>query len=378
MKMRILLTVLMIGTFCLSYGQNNKVHASDSLYFIQVSASRTYVEPEIIQDQLNIIDSLGVLKVKSWYKYFVGAFESHQDAYNHMTARKIDGYVTQYFEGEIIVSLTKDEDPVEESDNLDTSVSINSIILSDTIVKEEQKKKLILKKDSVIIPIKSVEIEAAISESEEDSLDLQELSRPIDSVNTEVKILTESGVFLDKRDNADYEWVRIGDQVWMTRNLKFKTPFSINPVTDSSQEDSYGFLYDFRDAEQICPDGWKLPSDKDWMELESELGLENVEVRSIGHRSTGYVGISLKSKSDWVDDGNGMDNYGLNILPAGIASKKGDTKQQNRSSHLWSSSKSMFGIWIRYLKFDSPGILRGISNKNSFLSVRCIKDNLEQ
>ncbi len=359
MKIRILFTVLLLGSFWVSYGQNDLAQAPDSLYFIQVSASRTYVDPVQIQDQLKIADSLGVIKVKSWYKYFVGAFASHKDAFSHMTENKIEGYVTQYFEGEIVVNVV--EAPIS---------------LPETIVKEEPKVSLDSKEKPITISADSVVTQEFIPVAEVDTLVIQELPEVIDSVVTIVKESIDSGIFQDKRDNTNYGWVRIGDQVWMTRNLKFKTPFSINPLADSSQGDSYGYLYDFRDAVQICPDGWRLPSDKDWMTLESDLGIENVELRSIGHRSTGYAGISLKSKSDWIEEGNGMDNFGLNILPAGMASKKGDKKQLNQSSHLWSSSKSMFGIWVRHLRFDSPGVLRGLSNKNSFLSIRCIKDTL--
>jgi len=361
--MRTLLLLLVLGSFSLSYGQIKVVHSPDSLYFIQVAASKTYSEPELIQDQLNLSDSLGVIKVNSWYKYFIGAFETRQDAQNHMTEGEIDGYVTQYFEGEIVVKNAKEVAP---------------IIMADSVAKEEPKVESELKKEAVVIAKDTVKIQEFIPVSEEKVIVIEKPLHVIDSVIPEVKNPRETDNFQDLRDNSSYEWVRIGEQVWMCRNLRFKTQYSIVPGTDSSQVDSYGYLYDYSDAVQVCPAGWHLPSDKEWMTLESELGIDNVELRSIGHRSTAYAGISLKSKFDWIEDGNGMDNYGLNILPAGMASKNGKTKQLNQSAHLWSSSKSMFGIWVRQLKFDSPGVQRGMSSKNAFFSVRCIRDANEQ
>ena len=38
----------------------------------------------------------------------------------------------------------------------------------------------------------------------------------------------------------------------------------------------YGYIYDWETAKNVCPDGWHLPSDKEWFELTEYLGGLNV------------------------------------------------------------------------------------------------------
>ena len=49
--------------------------------------------------------------------------------------------------------------------------------------------------------------------------------------------------------------------------------------------ETYGCLYDWETACDICPDGWHLPSDDEWKELEMYLGMSEEEVYRFG---TGY------------------------------------------------------------------------------------------
>ena len=49
----------------------------------------------------------------------------------------------------------------------------------------------------------------------------------------------------------------------------------------------YGYLYDWRTAQNVCPSGWHLPSDKKWTTLTKYLGGWDV------------AGIFMKSTSGW-------------------------------------------------------------------------------
>src|SRR5690554_1847166 len=126
------------------------------------------------------------------------------------------------------------------------------------------------------------------------------------NVNTEVDSVifykptieeTTSGTFIDSRDGNEYNWVQIGDQVWMVENLKY-LPSVVGPgtgsqttphyyvygydgtnVADAKATDNYatyGVLYNWTTAMNACPDGWHLPSDAEWTELTDYLGGESV------------------------------------------------------------------------------------------------------
>lgn len=63
-------------------------------------------------------------------------------------------------------------------------------------------------------------------------------------------------VYLDSRDNKEYEIILIDSLWWFNEDLLFQTPGSRLP--DSDQYRSR--LYPFNESRIICPKGWRLPS----------------------------------------------------------------------------------------------------------------------
>ena len=105
------------------------------------------------------------------------------------------------------------------------------------------------------------------------------------------------GEYTDVRDGNTYGWVRIGDLEWMTENLKYQVGglpyyectydvFGANyPVAVRSQlintdfeadYETYGNFYTWQEAVESCPEGWRLPTDEDWKNLEMALVLRGV------------------------------------------------------------------------------------------------------
>lgn len=83
-----------------------------------------------------------------------------------------------------------------------------------------------------------------------------------------------TGTFTDSRDNQTYSWVKIGDQVWMSENLAYKTKsgeyWAYN--NDTNNVPIYGYLYSWEIAQTIAPQGWHLPSQAEWQTLVDYLG----------------------------------------------------------------------------------------------------------
>jgi uncharacterized protein (TIGR02145 family) len=209
-------------------------------------------------------------------------------------------------------------------------------------------------------------------------------------------IVPETFKFRDNRDGHRYLAMRIGNQTWMAENLAFLP--EVSPPADQSLDDpkyyvydyegesfeeamsldnfrEYGVLYNYTAAKEACPDGWHLPSDKEWQILEKNMGMSSSNAERIGWRHSGEEAIRLKSADGWTEDGNGDNSSGFNALPAGIRNGNGQFNYSGRFSYFWTSSTHIStNAWSRHMLYASDGVFRAYSSKRAGLSVRCIKD----
>ena len=210
-------------------------------------------------------------------------------------------------------------------------------------------------------------------------------------------------------DGNEYRTVKIGEQIWMAENLNtgtYKNGNNIPNVTnndewnilktgawsyyenDPSNSQNYGKLYNFyavEDARGLCPKGWKVPSEDDWVELEMHLGMNEHETHNWGKRGDAQnVGGKLKKGGTnyWRSPNLGAtNNSGFSALPGGSRGIDGTYIDINFGGYWWTTSLDKthhnpdWGFyWLRYLYSSSKGILRGSFNKESGLSVRCIQN----
>ncbi|MBI9061813.1 MAG: hypothetical protein JEZ14_07475 [Marinilabiliaceae bacterium] len=84
--------------------------------------------------------------------------------------------------------------------------------------------------------------------------------------NVDIDFYSKSGVFVDKRDNKTYKWVKFNKLIWMVDNLAYKPQEGeFWPYRDrSSNVSKYGYFYNWEAAYANCPEGWRLPT---WQEL---------------------------------------------------------------------------------------------------------------
>jgi uncharacterized protein (TIGR02145 family) len=204
-----------------------------------------------------------------------------------------------------------------------------------------------------------------------------------------------SGIFKDCRDIIEYNWVRIGEQIWMAENLAYLPNVSpsisvsdtipvyhvyeyegtnVNVARSNELYLYYGALYNWEAAKTACPAGWKLPEDDDWKVLEKHLGMTESDADSTGWRKSGDVGKKMKSLKGWLGEGNGDNSSGFNALPAGCRYANGGFTAIGWYAHFWSSTEyDSLDTWRRLLMGGRNGISRQNQPKREALSVRCIK-----
>ncbi|MCF8330924.1 MAG: fibrobacter succinogenes major paralogous domain-containing protein, partial [Bacteroidales bacterium] len=178
---------------------------------------------------------------------------------------------------------------------------------------------------------------------------------------------SENKTSTDSRDGQTYKYVKIGNQYWMAENLNYDAG-SGSWVYDnnSSNATTYGRLYDWETACNVCPDGWHLPSDAEWTELTDYLGGENV------------VGGKMKETgtSHWSSPNEGATNEsGFSALPGGCHVGNGNFNGVGSYARFWSSTETnSYNAWFLKLVYDYSVVYYRNYPKGHGFSVRCVKD----
>lgn len=215
-------------------------------------------------------------------------------------------------------------------------------------------------------------------------------------------------------DGKVYPTVVIGEQVWMAKNLavsRYADGSNVPFIPEDEWWDSlrvdekgycfynnsssnlaiYGALYSWEAAvngqhslgpgqqhiQGVCPDGWHLPSDEDWLELETHLGMPVEEAQSQGWR--GNIGGKLKSggREHWLIPNEGATNVSrFSALPAGDRFPNGEYFNLYYSTLFWTStSYDEETAWARGLGYYVTTMYRGHEDaKNWGFSVRCVRN----
>ena len=202
-----------------------------------------------------------------------------------------------------------------------------------------------------------------------------------------------TGCFIDQRDTTKYEVVKIGNQTWMAENLAYLPEVcssnencgywvydyngtDVNLAKNNDNYKNFGVLYNWETALKSCPDGWNLPSDAEWSELELYIGMPYNEIDITGWRGFG-VGESLKSDDFWVA-WKGNNKVGFNIRPAGIRSTGGFANVLH-FGYYWSATQLKKGnVYWRIFSSENFWVGKHEKNIEEGFSVRCIKDNTKK
>lgn len=215
-------------------------------------------------------------------------------------------------------------------------------------------------------------------------------------------VIQQTGTVTDA-DNNIYKTVKIGNQWWMAEDLRVKKyrngDYIIQIQTDTAlwSNDSQGAYCDNKDiagnligrfynwyvvtnSKNIAPDGWHIPSDDEWKQLEKYLGVNSADADKTGWRGT-TEGDQLKMKATqgWTIYNNvwGTNESGFSAVANGCRLYNGTEGDpgQFATEFWWSSSQqNLTEAWYRYLDYKNSNVFRSHTYKNYGFSIRCVKD----
>ncbi len=215
-------------------------------------------------------------------------------------------------------------------------------------------------------------------------------------------------------DGNIYTPVSIGEQTWLKENMKATRYTSGDPLQDGKDAGNldydtisrYYFAYDDQDSnistygrlytwpaamggtasgngnpsgvQGICPEGYHLPSDAEWMQLELFLGMAPWDVVKNKARGDNEGGmLKEKGTAHWLEPNQGAsDDHGFSALPAGERFWSGVYRDKRKRGSYWSSTKFQHNAaWQRWLYHKHGMINRSDFSRISVgASVRCVKD----
>lgn len=221
----------------------------------------------------------------------------------------------------------------------------------------------------------------------------------------EIKFYTSTETVTDIDGNL-YHSIIIGNQTWMVENLRttrYNDGTAIPNITDntawaglttgaycwyynsSSEKDKYGGLYNWYavNTGKLAPKGWHVPTYDEWTTL------INYVLNNFGYSGSCGKALASSDVGEWASAktfaglssnlliGNdvGSNNYsGFSALP-GSSRTSGNFGYNMLAANFWSStsysSTASYAVWLDY---SASNCNKGITNRNSGLSVRCIKD----
>ena len=206
-------------------------------------------------------------------------------------------------------------------------------------------------------------------------------------------IFLRHGTFVDSRDNQTYKWIKIGKQTWMAENLNYITNESYCYNHNVSNCQKYGRLYTWEVATKYaCPDGWHLPTDDEWKELEIYLGMSQEDANIRGWSGSNEGSKLAGNSSLWangkLENDETFGSSGFMALPAGTKNYDvtyssgrfvgGSFNDLRDKTYFWSDSESEYDAedaWFRCLCYNYSGVISNDGYKGYHYSVRCIKDN---
>lgn len=194
--------------------------------------------------------------------------------------------------------------------------------------------------------------------------------------------------------NDSNEGILVGEQVWMSENLNVDKFRNGDPIPEAKTDlewnlaavnhlpawcyydndpdngERFGKIYNWyaiSDSRGIAPEGWRVPTETDWLRLADYLGGDTI------------AGKKLKSIDYWTNKengnpGNGVDEFDFCGLPGGCRGKDRSFSLLGETGAWWSLAnygQDKSGIFFVYKESNSCKV--NSADKAAGLYLRCIK-----
>lgn len=221
--------------------------------------------------------------------------------------------------------------------------------------------------------------------------------------------VVEATTFIDARDGHTYNFVKIGNQTWMTANLAwlpsvssplaedYWDPTSMpkyfvyeylgNDVEEAKASDiylKYGVYYNVPATEFAAPEGWHIPTAAEWQELIDYVAANGYEgsegnalksCRQVLSPLAGDCATDIHPRWDQDEVQYGNDAFGFSALPAAEASA--EMGFLGGVGMWWGRSTDSSTADVPFFTIESNSSAARLDKWDMTvlgLSIRCIKD----
>ena len=199
-------------------------------------------------------------------------------------------------------------------------------------------------------------------------------------------------------DGNVYHTILVGNQCWMRENLRTThyadyTAISqdaamtdsiasyYQPDVEESEISLYGLQYNWfavdNDAQNLCPEGWHVPTQAEWMQLHHYVASKDEYRCGSGANS---ISKSLAVDYEWHPSSSPCDAgdtttvhnvTGFSAFPAGCY----PNNNAGITAYFWTSTESDVERAVaRYINYSTPNFSEGNLRKTYGASIRCLKD----
>lgn len=197
-------------------------------------------------------------------------------------------------------------------------------------------------------------------------------------------------------DGNKFYYTTIGNTDWFKQNLAY-TKAGVPFRNGKAMNGVFGLFYSYEDALNACPEGWRLPTDKDWNDMAKAVKetdedyLHEIIPGIAGKLMTDASFNEVKMWEYWPAVGELTNSSGLCMIPTGFSNlgvKSADGSFPNATfkgvyeyATFWTADKPEDKedmAYYRYIFCDQPDLMIGEGDTKAFgASVRCVRDSIK-